>query len=400
MPGSIVLEGWSDSGRWTILLPEPSEIRELSWHEAGRWPEMLESLERGDRVPHARLPFSGGWVGFISYEAAALFEGASPRDETSPEPAAWFARHDSGTLISPDGEVHTFGDPPALEHDGTLPESCSLPADGRVRDSLAAGYARRIDEIRESIAAGDVYQVNLTRRFETPREADPVELYMLLCGDAPPVSSAILRGEGWTIVSASPEVLLVFDAEQRRAESRPIKGTAEIVDSEGAAVQRLMASEKDASEHLMIVDLVRNDLGRVAVPGSVKVSASRAVRRVGDIVHLESSVTARVGEAGAVDLLRALMPAGSITGAPKRSAVAAIRRLEPVPRGIYTGAIGWIDDRGSARFSVAIRTAVATADLVRYHAGGGIVWDSDARMEDLESRWKARAFLQWAEGNS
>jgi anthranilate/para-aminobenzoate synthase component I len=220
-------------------------------------------------------------------------------------------------------------------------------------------------------------------------------LYRALTAPRPPRSSAFLRGDGWTIASASPEVLLRFDRNRGVAESRPIKGT--VRRGKSGAVAALLASEKDASEHLMIVDVVRNDFGKIAPPGAVSVPEFRTVRSLEHVHHLESTVRATgLQDCSLADVLAALSPAASITGAPKRAAVQMIRELEPVPRGVYCGSIGYLDFRGHSELSVAIRTAVATDDEVRYHAGGGIVWDSDAAAEDDETRAKSAAFLRFA----
>ena len=189
-------------------------------------------------------------------------------------------------------------------------------------------------------------------------------------------------------------MLLRFDRNTGIAESRPIKGTVRRGDA--TAINALLASEKDASEHLMIVDVVRNDFGKIAPPGAVSVPAFRTVQTLEHVHHLESTVRATgLRDRSLTDVLAALAPAASITGAPKRAAVQMIRDTEPVPRGVYCGAIGFIDFRGHAELSVAIRTAVATEDEVRYHAGGGIVWDSDAAAEDDETRAKSMAFLRF-----
>ena len=251
-----------------------------------------------------------------------------------------------------------------------------------------------MNRIRHAIRDGDVYQVNLTRSFTLQQRVDPAALYRVLTAPHPPRSSAFLRGNGWSIASASPEVLLRFDRNTGIAESRPIKGTVRRGDGSADA---LLASEKDASEHLMIVDVVRNDFGKIAPPGAVSVPAFRTVQTLEHVLHLESTVRATGLEGRTLsDVLAALSPAASITGAPKRAAVRMIRDLEPVPRGVYCGSIGYLDFRGHAELSVAIRTAVATDTEVRYHAGGGIVWDSNAAAEDDETRAKSAAFLRFA----
>lgn len=394
-PGAALLEGWSDDGAWRILLPWPEETRTLSWDRACEWQSWLPTCEPAESPFPA--PFLGGWVGFLSYEATACGEAALARKEVPPEPAAFFALHRSGVVVDPRGQAFLFG------REGELTVSSMTPSlfqpHSPIVDSFDGTYAGAVERIRTAIADGDVYQVNLTRSFTLRERCDPAALYRALTGPHPPRSSAFLRGDGWTIASASPEVLLRFDRNRGVAESRPIKGTVRRASDDDAAIATLQASEKDASEHLMIVDVVRNDFGKLAPPGAVSVPRFRDVQTLEHVHHLESTVRAKgLHDASLADVLAALSPAASITGAPKRAAVRMIRELEPVPRGVYCGSIGYLDARGHAELSVAIRTAVATETEVRYHAGGGIVWDSDPAAEDDETRAKSAAFLRFAGG--
>jgi anthranilate/para-aminobenzoate synthase component I len=402
--GAALLEGWSDEGTWKILLPWPEETRELSPAHAASWVDFIRALETDEPAydPMPEAPFLGGWVGFLTYETAATTEDAVVRPHLPPEPPAFFALHRAGILIDPRGNATLFAPAERLDHysalSGRLDPIIDRPvAKSAIEDSLADGaFARAVDEIRQSIAAGDVYQVNLTRRFSAAARVSPVALYRALSSIPPPRSSAFIRGGGWTIVSASPEVLLSHDRRSGVAESRPIKGTVRRHGNDAAEIAALLGSAKDASEHLMIVDLVRNDLGKVAPAGGVTVPHYRTVQTLEHVHHLESTVRAEgLGNVAAAEVLQAISPAGSITGAPKRSAVRIIGELEPVPRGVYCGSIGFIDARGRTEMSVAIRTAVVTPDEVRYHAGGGIVWDSTAEAEHEECLAKSSAFLSF-----
>ena len=357
VPGAALLEGWSDEGTWRILLPWPEETRTLPWDRAAEWQSFLRDLTCEPATLDGPSPFLGGWVGFLSYEATAMNEAAQPRSDHPPEPAAYFARHRSGMVIDPHGNASFFGvrqpQLPLLD-----PEAKAAAAAAALQNSLTDGqYANAVDRIRQAIRDGEVYQVNLTRSFSLQHRVDPAALYRALTAPHPPRSSAFLRGDGWSIASASPEVLLRFDRNTGIAESRPIKGT--VRRGEGSA-ETLLASEKDASEHLMIVDVVRNDFGKIAPPGAVSVPSFRTIQTLEHVLHLESTVRA-TGQHGfeLAAVLAALSPAASITGAPKRAAVRMIRDLEPVPRGVYCGSIGYIDARGHAGHSVPIRTAVA-----------------------------------------
>lgn len=404
-PGSAFFEGWSDRGRWRIALPWPEEIRTLSWRDAAQWKSLVADIERDAPEEQGAFPFAGGWIGFLTYEAGATVEEARPRDGPPPEPAAFFVRHSSGVVVDPDGNAWLFAPDGSERGRGAQLEALAEPPRARSalqlqRDSLGGGlYARRVEEIREAIARGDVYQVNLTRSLTAAGTPVAASLYRALTQGHSPRSSALIRGDGWSVVSASPEVLLLFDRETGVAESRPIKGTVRRDGADDAEIAALLASDKDAAEHLMIVDVVRNDLGKVAPPGSVSVPHFRTIRTLGTVHHLESTVRAAGLEGRTTaDVLEALLPAASITGAPKRAAVQMIREIEPVPRGVYCGSIGMIT-RTHASFSVAIRTAVIAGNEARFHTGGGIVWDSDGAAEDDECRAKAKAFLDYAGGS-
>ncbi|HXI13654.1 MAG TPA: anthranilate synthase component I family protein [Thermoanaerobaculia bacterium] len=400
--GATLLEGWSDEGRWQIILPWPEETRELPWSAACGWKSLLREL--GQDVANdgvTQLPFTGGWVGFISYEAAACEEGVEPRTVVPAEPPCFFARHRAGIAIAPGGSAFLFAPDGAEDRYASMLEASSAKRRDKtlhaiVKDSLGRGlHQRGVSLIREAISDGDVYQVNLTRSWSWDGSCDSAELYRALTRADPPLASAMIRGSGWSIVSASPELLLNFDRTTGVAQSRPIKGTIRRQGDDAVEIAALLASEKDGSEHLMIVDVVRNDFGKIAQPGRITVPQYRQIRSLTNIHHLESTVRAEgLGGVSIDEVLAALCPAASITGAPKRSAVKMIREIEPVSRGIYCGSIGVVSGRG-VTFSVAIRTAVVGDTNVRYHAGGGIVWDSSAEAEDDECRAKASAFLRY-----
>lgn len=254
------------------------------------------------------------------------------------------------------------------------------------------GYLAGVQEIRRRIRDGEVYQVNLCLVLSAPvsPDADPWVLAVRLAGGNPaPYAGVIdvpdLPGlPAATVVTASPELYLAREGDVIR--SGPIKGTAP------TAAQLL---PKDEAENVMIVDLVRNDLQRVCRAGSVEVPALLALEHHPGLVHLVSTVQGRLRPgAGWPDLLAATMPPGSVSGAPKSSALRAIADLEPVPRGPYCGAVGWIDaDRGRARLAVGIRTFWWGSGRLCFGTGAGITWDSDAGQEWAETRLKARRLI-------
>jgi para-aminobenzoate synthetase component 1 len=268
------------------------------------------------------------------------------------------------------------------------------PARHQWRSSLSHdGFVRGVGAIRARIADGDVYQVNLTRRLSAPlpRHADVLALASALAGGNPAPHAAVVRlpSQGVHVASASPERFL--SRHGRTVQSQPIKGTAVTADA-------MLA--KDRAENVMIVDLVRNDLGRVCEWGSVHVPALCAVEHHPGLVHLVSTVegTLRAG-VGWAELLDATFPPGSVTGAPKLAAMDVIRRLEPVGRGPYCGAIGWVDaDRGVGDLNVAIRTFWFDDGELHLGTGGGITWDSTPEGEWEETELKARRLLRVASG--
>ncbi|MFZ6005538.1 MAG: chorismate-binding protein [Actinomycetota bacterium] len=252
-----------------------------------------------------------------------------------------------------------------------------------------------VTKIRAAIAAGDVYQVNLTRRLAAPLPAgaDVAALGAALAEGNPAPYSAVVRvpSVDCHVASASPERFLWRDGDL--VSSAPIKGTAP--DPTGL-------TEKDRAENIMIVDLVRNDLGRVCEFGSVEVPSVLALEHHPGLVHLVSTVTGRLRpKMGWADAIAATFPPGSVTGAPKIAALAQIEALEPMPRGVYCGAVGWVDaDRCQGDLNVAIRTFWFEHGLLNLGTGGGITWDSEPDDEWAETELKARQLLRIASGSS
>ena len=267
-------------------------------------------------------------------------------------------------------------------------------SDERWEPSIPAEhYARVFDELQELIRNGDTYQVNYTYRMRARLQSDPFALFLrLAAAQLPPFGAYVDTGE-WAICSASPE--LFFHRAGGRVESRPMKGTAARglwFEQDLDHAKRLLESDKERSENVMIVDMVRNDLGRVARPGSVRVTNLFDVERYPTVLQLTSTVAAET-DAGLVDLMRALFPAASITGTPKAGTMEIIAGVECSPRRIYTGTIGFVEPGGRSQFNVAIRTVLvnrATGEA-EYGVGGGIVADSNREDEWNESRIKARA---------
>jgi para-aminobenzoate synthetase component 1 len=248
------------------------------------------------------------------------------------------------------------------------------------------GYAGAVESVREAIAAGDVYQVNLVQHLSAPFEGDPAGLAARLARFRA-LEGRPLEGHGWTIVSASPELFLARRGS--RVWTMPIKGTRP------QGEEGLAESQKDQAEHVMIVDLERNDLSRVCEPGSVDWPELMEPRPLAGVEHLVSLVQGRLRAGVSLgELLEAVFPGGSITGAPKISAVDHIAALEPVGRGASMGALGVVRPNGDLDLALTIRTFAVAEGRIHLWAGGGIVWDSEPRAEIEESWVKARPLLE------
>jgi len=257
-------------------------------------------------------------------------------------------------------------------------------------------YERAVRRILDYIAAGDVYQINFTQRFEATTSARPALLYHALRTVNPAPFAAYLDCGVGQVLSSSPERFLRIRG--REIQTRPIKGTRARTGNEQAdqkAARELLMSAKDQAELLMITDLERNDLGRVCVYGSVHVPELVALESYATVLHLVSTVEGRLADGvTAVDAIRACFPGGSITGAPKIRAMEIIDELEPSARGVYTGAIGYLGFNDCSDFNIAIRTMIHQDGKVHFHAGGGIVADSVPALEYEETLHKARGMVQ------
>ncbi|RKX29096.1 MAG: aminodeoxychorismate synthase component I [Candidatus Zixiibacteriota bacterium] len=269
------------------------------------------------------------------------------------------------------------------------PEPCSV----KVVPTLSHDdYCNRIRQIKDHIREGDIYQANFTTRFDVHSTAKPFDVYTRLRSLNPAPYSCYMNFGDYQILSSSPERM--FLKTQHHITSCPIKGTIARSLFPERDIKCLLESEKDRAELLMIVDLVRNDLGRVAETGSVKVESLFRPEVYSSLIHLVSDIRAECRrDVTLTDILKALLPGGSITGAPKQRAVEIISELEPVPRSVYTGCIGYVYE-GTADFNIAIRTMVHHNDVYQIHTGGGIVADSDPEEEYNEMFLKAGNLLK------
>ena len=351
----------------------------LSIHRASTLADVVPTLDAVEQLARG-----GRWVvGFVAYEAAPAFDPAFAALSSEPLPLAWFA-----TFATAESEPAPR-DVSASEYERCVLDPSPLSTEVADRD-----HAERIAAVHALIEAGDVYQVNLTVPFSTTLDCAPLAAYERMRLAQGGHYAAYLDIGDAQILSASPE--LFFEREDDIVRSRPMKGTARRalhVAADAAARDALLASEKDRAENVMIVDVVRNDLGRVARRSGVRVPVLCEAERYPGVWQLTSTVAADVDrDLPLSELFRALFPPASITGAPKIRASHVIAQLEGAPRGAYCGAVGVIRPGGDAMFNVAIRTATTRAGLMRLHAGGGVTIDSTAAGELAEVRDKVAAF--------
>ena len=388
--------------------------------ERGPVLEALRALLPAAPADECALPFCGGAVGVFGYELAEQLDvhALHGADDLALPDAVWmfvdalvgFDHERGGAHIAGLGVAHDAATARARAKRAAhaLAQRLSQPAaPAAARPARAApasahaeldvaGYRKAVEAIADAIAAGELYQACLTYRIDRAFAGDPWQLYRALRHRDPAPFAAYLELPEVAIASSSPERFLRVDARQH-IESRPIKGTAPRSGDpaqDARAACALASSEKDRAENLMIVDLVRNDLGRVCAPGSIAVPELFAVEPYASVFQLVSTVSGRLRpDCSALDAIAAAFPPGSMTGAPKIAAMRALDRLETVRRGFYSGALGYLDVRGGADLSVVIRSAFVRGGRAYLHTGGGIVADSEPGAEYDETRAKLRSLL-------
>ena len=429
--------GFGEAGRWSILAAYPR----LVWEATGsRWTLHTDSgtAENGEgdvltvlagllrrfgladvaEQPDPTVPpFQGGMIGYLGYDLAPLIERLprrAPSDSRLPD--IRLALYDTAVTVDthtgraqlwawdllgegrPAAERRCRGWRKALDRACRSPRAASTtvksiepPSSAFDRDS----YLATVRRVLEFIAAGDVFQVNLSQRFMARGRRDPLDLYLRLKAQSPAPFAAFLHWKDLAVISASPESFY-----QTRGDilvTRPIKGTRPRgidPDDDTRLAAELLGSPKDRAELTMIVDLERNDLGRVCEYGSVVVRDPLSIESFAQVHHLVATVEGRLRpNASPVDVIRALFPGGSITGAPKIRAMEIIDELELNRRSLYTGAIGYLSRGGSSAFNIAIRTILVEGDRTSFQVGGGIVADSDPEAEYEETLAKGRGML-------
>ncbi|MFE7607175.1 anthranilate synthase component I [Streptomyces celluloflavus] len=380
-----------------------------------------------DLIEGAGLPpFTGGMVGYLGYDIVRRLEkiGEQAADELRLPELTMLLTSDLAVLDHWDGTVLLIAN--AINHNDLDTGVDEAYADAVARldtmaDDLArpapagaaalppselppytaewggAAYQRAVEDVKERIRAGEAFQVVPSQRFETPCTASALDVYRVLRATNPSPYMYLFRFEGGVdVVGSSPEALVKVEA--GRAMVHPIAGTrprGATLPEDQALAAELLADPKERAEHLMLVDLGRNDLGRVCEPGSVEVVDFMSVERYSHVMHIVSTVTGRVAAGRtAFDVLTACFPAGTLSGAPKPRAMQIIEELEPTRRGLYGGCVGYLDFAGDSDTAIAIRTALLRNGTAYVQAGAGVVADSDPVAEDTECRNKAAAVLR------
>jgi len=414
---SVFFEPWD--GIWSVVAVDPERTLDRGFG-AGTgsrpgfvrprfWSEMTEFVSTDSVEDLAGWPaelgappaFRGGLAGSLGYGARLAIEHLPDRHgEASGLPHARISRFPAvAAHHGPTGRWFAFGDltkivgwESRLARPAAVPSASMLVPLSPDMDDHA--YASMVEAVREEIRAGDVFQANVARRWSGRFEGDALAFYPKVRAINPSPWGCVHRTADWTLLSNSPELLVKL--RDGRAETRPIAGTHPrgTGPEDDALRRRLEGSLKERAEHLMLLDLARNDLGRFCRLGSVSVPRVMGLEAYSHVWHIVSTVVGEL-EAGrtAIDALQAMFPCGTITGAPRIRCMEIIDELEPVPRGFYTGSTGWISFSGDAEWNVLIRTATAIGQNLSIHAGAGIVWDSDPLREARETTHKAAAWL-------
>ncbi len=391
--------------------------------------ETLRDVMARFRAPVVQnLPrFTGGAVGYLSYDAARWFEPSLnrtwdrvPLDTGAGEDDAGFMVFDtvlafdhvkhriliiSNARLGPDDDLESHYQfalakiafiERELERALSSPEPLRAGAPAVRSNVTREAFEGAVRQLKEHIAAGDIYQAVLSQRFETDVVADPFTVYRALRHVNPSPYMYFIRMGSMAILGSSPEMLV--RVEGRRVETHPIAGTrprGRDEEEDLRLAEELKRNEKERAEHVMLVDLGRNDLGRVCEYGSVRVSQFMALERYSHVMHLVSTVEGRLADdRDRIDALVACFPAGTVSGAPKLRAMELVAGLEPTRRGIYAGAIGYVDFAGNLDFCIAIRAITMREERAFIQAGAGIVADSDPAAEYEETRAKAQALMQ------
>jgi anthranilate synthase component 1 len=396
-------------GRWDLLLAANGES--IRAREGERFLDAIdrEWLAQRTAREEPRWPFRGGWALFLGYGLAQEIEpvlalpgapGALPVALALRCPAAILRDRASGECVAVAETAHAgmldaiATDVVALAALPPLPE-WTPPQD--IEEDDPARFIEGVRRVLDYLAAGDVFQANISRGWNAgcARAPQPAELFRRLRAHNPAPFSGVFAGDGWAVVSASPERLVSVRGDV--VETRPIAGTRPRFDGDddAARIRDLVGNPKERAEHVMLIDLERNDLGRVCAPGSVEVDELMTVESYAHVHHIVSNVRGRLrADATPGATIAAVFPGGTITGCPKVRCMQVVAELEGVGRGAYTGAFGWLNRDGDMDLNILIRSAELEGAELRFRTGAGIVADSDPQRELDETRAKARGMLR------
>ena len=409
-------------GRWDMLLAHDGDyfalypdgvVRDQDGAPLeGRFLDVLDARWQARRIPRdadGSLPFRGGWALLLGYELAQQVEpilrlppaeGGLPVACALRCPAAVLRDRESGDCIAiAEADAGDWLERIVADaaRAGALPSLPDWQPPAAVEEDTSQRYVDGVQRVLEYLAAGDVFQVNLSRgwtaRFDEPLE--PAALFQRLRSNNPAPFAGIFSGDGWSVVSASPERLVSVDGD--KVETRPIAGTRPRFDGDddGERIRELVGHPKERAEHVMLIDLERNDLGRVCTPGSVEVDELMTVESYAHVHHIVSNVRGTLlPDATPGGVIAAVFPGGTITGCPKVRCMQIVAELEGVGRGAYTGAMGWLNRDGDMDLNILIRSGEVEGHELRFRTGAGIVIDSDPQRELDETRAKARGMLR------
>ncbi len=421
-PYSFILESSlydEKFGRYSIVSSSPFEIVEYTDDPQGieKLRNIMNKYTSFNSDNKENLPFTGGAVGYLSYDLGRYIEKIPEQAKKYIDvPDIYFGLYDwayvvdhklkSLYIVTPDIDkekeqaiiikrekaIHEYK---PIEIEDVMEEKVALTS-----NFTKQGYIKSVEKVRDYIRSGDIYQANLTQKFAGKTKRSSYDIYKELRKISPTIFGGMLHFEKVEVISNSPERFIKI--KDKIIESRPIKGTRprgqnEIEDNKYK--QELINSEKDKAELLMIVDLVRNDLGRVSKIGSVKVKELFKLEAYANVYHLVATIQSEIDSSKDIyDVIKATFPGGSITGAPKIRAMEIIEELEPTRRNVYTGSIGYIGFDESIDFNIAIRTIVKKDDDISFQVGGGITWDSNSEDEYMETLHKARSIIKTLRG--
>jgi para-aminobenzoate synthetase component I len=414
--------GENNLGRYSFISSSPFKILKYKNSNENPLNSLKEELSKYNVINNSHLPFIGGAVGYLSYDLGNYMEKLprSAVDDTN-VPDLYFGLYNWVVVID-HLENKTYIATPNIDEqeekilvdkinnriieaetngiDSICYEEKNIEPTKLVSNFKKENYLEAVQKVREYIRNGDIYQANLTQRFSGKTSLSSYELYRDLRRISPAPFGAFLNFEGTHILSNSPERFTKFF--KNTIETRPIKGTrarGKTVEEDILLQEELKNSEKDKSELLMIVDLERNDLGKVSKIGTVKVPELFVIEPYANVHHLVATVIGELEEGkDCIDIIENTFPGGSITGAPKIRSMEIIDELEPTQRNVYTGSIGYIGFNGDMDLNIAIRTIIKQDQNIHFQVGGGITWDSNPEDEYQETIDKSRSMMKALRG--